>query len=183
MAAAVAARGAMLGAGVLAAHGTSLDALQREHLAIHVARLAVLCATQRAVRVDQRLQMGDAMPQPILHALGRVAGADELPARPAGTHFIGREDRCLLLRAARLMLRADQAPGRVGTAQVWRAVHLSIHGAHGAMRRADQLAAARAFRHLVHTHPLPGPALTVAQARRAGPTPSPWRVPVALPGA
>ncbi len=61
MAAAMAARGAMPGAGVLAAHGTSLDALRREHLAVHVARLAVLCATQRAVRVDQRLQMGDAV--------------------------------------------------------------------------------------------------------------------------
>src|SRR5258708_12555393 len=80
------------------------------------------------------------------------------------------------------MLLADQAPRRVGTAQVRRAVHLSIHGAHGAMRRADQLAAARAFRHLVHTHPLPGPALTVAQARRAETAASLWRVRVALLG-
>src|SRR6266853_5315434 len=88
--------------------------------------------------------------------------------------------RCLLLRAGRPMLPADQAPRRVGTAQVRRAVHLSIHGAHGAMRRADQLAAARALRHLVHTHPLPGPALTGAQARRAETTASLWRVRVAL---
>src|SRR5258706_12128575 len=80
------------------------------------------------------------------------------------------------------MLPADQAPRRVGTAQVWRAVHLSIHGAHGAMRRANQLAAARAFRDLVHTHPLPGPALTGAQARRAETTASFWRVRVALLG-
>src|SRR6266849_1768193 len=35
------------------------------------------------------------------------------------------------------------------------------------MRRADRLAAARALRHLVHAHRLVGPALTVAQARRA----------------
>src|SRR3989441_12738734 len=178
----MAARGAMPGASVLAAHGTSLDALRREHLAVHVALLAVCRTGVRAGCVDQWLEVGDAMPQPILHALGRVAGADKLPARPARTHFIGREDRCLLLRAPPPMLPADQAPGRVGTAQVWRAVHLSIHGAHGAMRRADQLAAARAFRHLVHTHPLPGPALTVAQARRAETTASLWRVRVALLG-
>src|SRR5256712_13041052 len=50
------------------------------------------------------------------------------------------------------------------------------------MRRADQLAAARALRRLVHTHPLPGPALTVAQARRAETTASLWRVRVALLG-
>src|SRR5437016_6910083 len=178
----MAARGAMPGAGVLAAHGTSLDALRGEHLAVHVALLAVCRTGVRAGCVDQWLEVGDAMSEPSLHALGRVVGADELPARAARPDLIGREDRCLLLRAARPMLPADQAPGRVGTAQVRRAVHLSIHGAHGAVRRADQLAAARALRRLVHTHPLPGPALTGAQARRAETTASLWRVRVALLG-
>src|SRR5437899_11704302 len=108
----MAARGAMPGAGVLAARGTSLDALRREHLAVHVALLAVCRTGVRAGCVDQWLEVGGAMPQPILHALGRVAGADALPARPACTHFIGREDPCLLPRAARPMLPADHPPGR-----------------------------------------------------------------------
>src|SRR5438093_12158346 len=113
----MAAPAAMPGAGVLAARGTSLDALRREHLAVHVALLAVCRTGVRAGCVDQWLEVGDAMPEPILHALGRVAGADELPARPARTHFIGREDRCLLLRAAPPMLPADPAPGRGRTPQ------------------------------------------------------------------
>src|SRR5437879_13578624 len=104
----MAARGAMPGAGVLAARGTSLDALRGEHLAVHVALLAVCRTGVRAGCVDQWLEVGDAMPEPILHALGRVAGADELPAGPAPTHFIRREDRCLLLRAAPPTVPADR---------------------------------------------------------------------------
>src|SRR2546426_11839889 len=42
-----AACGAMPGAGVLAAHGTSLDALRRERLAVHVALLAVRSEERR----------------------------------------------------------------------------------------------------------------------------------------
>src|SRR5713101_2956521 len=50
------------------------------------------------------------------------------------------------------------------------------------MRRADRLAAARAFGHLVHAHRLAGPALTVAEARRAQTTAPLRRLRVALFG-
>src|SRR5438046_8793468 len=109
----MAARRAMPGAGVLAAHWTSLDALRREHLAVHVALFAVCRTGVRAGCVDQWLEVGDAMPEPILHALGRVAGADELPARPARSHFLGREDRWLLPQAALAMPTAARAPRRM----------------------------------------------------------------------
>src|SRR5213075_2816660 len=48
-------------------------------------------------------------------------------------------------------------------------MHVPIHRAHGLMRRADGLGAARALRHLVHTHRLVGPAFAVAHARRTQP--------------
>src|SRR2546423_14874032 len=48
-----------------------------------------------------------------------------------------------------------------------RAVHLPIHRAHCLMRRAHRLAAARAWRNLVHAHGLVGSALTVPNARGA----------------
>src|SRR5881394_304840 len=48
-------------------------------------------------------------------------------------------------------------------------MHVPIHHAYGLMRRADGLAAARALRHLVHTHRLVGPAFAVAHARRTQP--------------
>src|SRR2546425_5667353 len=48
-----------------------------------------------------------------------------------------------------------------------RAVDLLIYLAHGLMRRADRLAAARALRHLVHAHRLVGPTLAVLETRRA----------------
>src|SRR5439155_1250756 len=43
---------------------------------------------------------------------------------------------------------------------------LAIDHAHGLMRRADRLAAARALRHLVRAHRLVGAALTILEARR-----------------
>src|SRR6266545_2904465 len=107
------------------------------------------------------------MPQPVLHALGRVAGTDELPARSARPDLVGREDRRRLQVATGPVLSADQAPRRVGAAQMRGAVNLPVHHAHRLMRRADRLAAARALRHFVHAHRLVGPALTVPQARRA----------------
>src|SRR2546427_1585100 len=111
--------------------------------------------------------MGDAMPQLVLDTLARVAGADDLAARSARPDLIGREDRRRLQIATGPVFPADQASRRVGAAQMRRAVDLPIHDAHGLMRRADRLAAARALRHLVHTHRLVGAALTVPQARRA----------------
>src|SRR3989442_2397444 len=124
--------------------------------------------------------MGHAVPPLVLGALGRVAGADELPARSAHLDFIGREDGPRLLRAGSPVPRADQAPRLVGAAQMLRAVHLPIYGAHGLMRRADRLAAARALRHLVHAHRLVGSALTVPQALRAQTAASLGRIRVAL---
>src|SRR3989449_10990254 len=111
--------------------------------------------------------MGDAMPQPVLDTLARVAGADDLAARSARPDLIGREDRRRLQIATSPVFPADQASRRVGAAQMRRAVDLPIDDAHGLMRRADRLAAARALRHLVHAHRLVGAALTVPQARRA----------------
>src|SRR5438876_257506 len=93
--------------------------------------------------------------------------AGVLAAHGTFLDLIGREYRHRLERAAGPVPSADQAPRLVGAAQMLRAVHLSIHGAHCLMRRADRLAAARALRHLVHTHRLVGPALTVPEARRA----------------
>src|SRR5258705_4760303 len=61
-----------------------------------------------------------------------------------------------------------------------RAVHLSIHHAHGLMRRADGLVAARARRHLVHAHRLVRPALAVTDAGRAQPAAALGRVCPAL---
>src|SRR2546425_11961009 len=126
--------------------------------------------------------MGDAVPQLVLDAQGRVAGADELAAGNARPDLIRREDRRRLLGARGPVLAADQAPRRVGAAQMRRAVHLPIHDAHGLMRRTDGLAAARALRHLVHAHRLVGSALTVPQARCAQTAAAFRRIPVALLG-
>src|SRR3989454_11836266 len=126
--------------------------------------------------------MGDAVPQLVLDALGRVAGADELPAGSARPHLIRREDRHRLLGARGPVLPADQATRRVGAAQMRRAVDLPIDDAHGLMCRADRLAAARALRHLVHAHRLVGAALTVPQARRAQTAAAFRRIRVALLG-
>src|SRR2546422_5084141 len=126
--------------------------------------------------------MGDAVPQLVLDALARVAGADELPAGSARPHLIRREDRHRLLGARGPVLPADQATRRVGAAQMRRAVDLPIDDAHGLMCRADRLAAARALRHLVHAHRLVGSALTVPQARRAQTAASLRRVRAALLG-
>jgi len=90
------------------------------------------------------------------------------------------EQRRRLVRARRPVPRAHEASRLVGAAQVGRAVHLSIHHAHGLMRRADRSAAARALRHLVHAHRLVGPALTVLEAGRAQTTASLGRLGVAL---
>src|SRR2546425_27153 len=94
--------------------------------------------------------------------------------------FIGREQRGRLVRAGRPVPRAHHAPRSVGAAQVWRAMHLSIHHADGLMRRADGSAAAGALRHLVHAHRLVGAPLTVLEARRAQATASLGRLRVAL---
>src|SRR2546428_13617890 len=116
--------------------------------------------------------MGDAMPQLVLDTLARVAGADDLAARSAGPDLIGREDRRGLQIATGPVFPADQASRRVGAAQMRRAVDPPIDDAHGLMRRADRLAAARAFRHLVHAHRLAGAALPVPKPRRAQPAPA-----------
>src|SRR2546425_3426510 len=126
--------------------------------------------------------MGDAMPQLVLDTLARVAGADDLAARGAGPDFIGREDRRGLQIATGPVFPADQASRRVGAAQMRRAVDLPIDDAHGLMRRADRLTAARALRHLVHAHRLVGAALTVPQARRAQTAAAFRRIRVALLG-
>src|SRR3989441_2667026 len=126
--------------------------------------------------------MGDAMPQLVLDTLARVAGADGLAARSARPDLIGREDRRGLQIATRPVFSADQASRRVGAAQMRRAVDLLIDDAHGLMRRADRLAAARALRHLVHAHRLVGAALTVPQARRAQTAAAFRRIRVALLG-
>src|SRR5256712_5283333 len=126
--------------------------------------------------------MGDAMPQLVLDTLARVAGADDLAARSAGPDLIGREDRRGLQIATGPVFPADQASRRVGAAQMRRAVDLPIDDAHGLMRRADRLAAARALRHLVHAHRLVGAALTVPQARRAQTAAAFRRIRVALLG-
>src|SRR2546423_13879900 len=47
------------------------------------------------------------------------------------------------------------------------ALNLFVHGTHGLVRGADRSAAARALRHLVDAHGLVGPALAMAQTRRA----------------
>src|SRR2546425_325941 len=90
------------------------------------------------------------------------------------------EQRRRLVRAGRPVPRAHEAPRFVGAAQVGRAVHLSVHHAHGLMRRADRSAAAGALRHLVHAHRLVGPALTVLETLRAQTTASLGRLGVAL---
>src|SRR3989442_4075507 len=126
--------------------------------------------------------MGDAMPQLVLDTLARVAGADGLAARSARPDLIGREDRRGLQIATRPVFSADQASRRVGAAQMRRAVDLPIDDAHGLMRRADRLAAARALRHLVHAHRLVGAALAVPQARRAQTAAAFRRIRVALLG-
>src|SRR3989442_2330146 len=120
------------------------------------------------------------MPPPVLHALRRMAGTDEFPARCARPDLIGREQCRWLLGAGGPVFPADQAARIVGAAQMLRAVDLLIYRAHGLMRRADRLAAARALRHLVHAHRLVGPALAVLQARRAQTTASLRRGRVAL---
>src|SRR2546422_1022488 len=106
--------------------------------------------------------------------------ASVLAAHGTFLDLIGREDCHCLLGAGGPVPSADQAPRLVGAAQMLRAVHLSIHGAHRLMRRADRLAAARALRHLVHAHRFVGPALTVPQARGAQPAASLRRLCVAL---
>src|SRR3989454_12498863 len=126
--------------------------------------------------------MGDAMPQLVLDTLARVTGADDLAARSAGPDLIGREDRRGLQIATGPVFPADQASRRVGAAQMRRAVDLPIDDAHGLMRRADRLTAARALRHLVHAHRLVGAALTVPQARRAQTAAAFRRIRVALLG-
>src|SRR5438093_6686783 len=95
--------------------------------------------------------------------------ADVFAAHGTPCHLIRREDRRRLLGARHAVIPAHQAAGCVGAVQVARAVHVAIHHAHGLMRRADGLAAARALRHLVHAHRLVGPALAVAHARRTQP--------------
>src|SRR3989442_4982789 len=122
------------------------------------------------------------MPQLVLDTLARVAGADDLAARSARPDLIGREDRRRLQIATGPVFPADQASRRVGAAQMRRAVDLPIDDAHGLMRRADRLAAARALRHLVHAHRLVGAALTVPQARRAQTAAAFRRIRVALLG-
>src|SRR5256712_11224631 len=112
------------------------------------------------------------MPPPVLHALRRMAGTDEFPARCARPDLIGREQCRWLLGAGGPVVPADQAARIVGAAQMLRAVDLLIYRAHGLMRRAHRPAAARALRHLVHAHRLVGPALAVPQARRAQTTAS-----------
>src|SRR3989449_10414617 len=91
----------------LAADGTFAHTLERERPAVHVTLLAVLRTAVRAVCVDQRLEVGDAMAQLVRYALGRVAGADELPPGSARPHLIGREHRRRLLRAGGPVLPAD----------------------------------------------------------------------------
>src|SRR3989442_881863 len=112
------------------------------------------------------------MPPPVLHALRRMAGTDEFPARCARPDLIGREQCRRLLGAGGPVFPADQAARIVGAAQMLRAVDLLIYRAHGLMRRADRLAAAGALRHLVHAHRLVGPAPAVPQAPRAPTTAS-----------
>src|SRR5256885_6181001 len=60
------------------------------------------------------------------------------------------------------------------------ALNLLVHGTHGLVRGANRSAAARALRHLVHTHGLVGAALAMAQTRRAQSPASLGRVRFAL---
>src|SRR5256712_8110886 len=108
--------------------------------------------------------------------------AGVLAAHGTFLDLIGREYRHRLERAAGAVPPAHQAPRLVGAAQMLRAVHLPIHGAHRLMRRADRLAATRTLRHLVHAHRFVGPALTVPQARGTQPAASLRRLRVALLG-
>src|SRR2546430_17596909 len=82
------------------------------------------------------------------------------------------EQRRRLVRARRPVPRAHEASRLVGAAQVGRAVHLSIHHAHGLMRRADRPAAARALRPPAPAPRLAGPAPPALQAGPAH-TPAP----------
>src|SRR2546427_5070778 len=115
-----------------------------------------------------------------MSAGGAMLGASAFAAHGTRLHFIRCEDRRRLLCAVGPVHRADQTPRCVGAVQVARAVHVPIHYAHGLMRRADGLAAARALRHLVDAHGLVGPALAVTHARGAQPAAALGRVGPAL---
>src|SRR5437879_1562639 len=115
-----------------------------------------------------------------MSAGGAMLGASAFAADGTRLHFIRCEDRCRLLCAVGPVRPADQAPRCVGAVQVARAVDVPIHHAHGLMRRADGLAAARALRHLVEAHGLVGPALAVTHARGAQPAAALGRVGPAL---
>ena len=58
----------MLSARILAAHGAFLGTREREAQRIHMAGFAVLRAAIRTRRVVERLEVADAVPQPVLHA-------------------------------------------------------------------------------------------------------------------
>src|SRR3989475_7556408 len=87
-----------------------------------------------------------------------------------------------LLDTAGPVPSADEAPRRIGAAQMPRAVDLPIDHAHGLMRRADRLAAARALCHFVRAHRLVGAALTILEARRTETPASLRRIRAALLG-
>src|SRR2546422_918879 len=96
-----------------------------------------------------------------------MLGARVLAAHGALLDLVRCEQCHCLLDTAGPVPPADEAPRRIGAAQMPRAVDLPIDHAHGLMRRADRLAAARALRHLVRAHRLVGAALTILAARRA----------------
>jgi len=114
-------------------------------------------------------QVGGAHLAAAIHARAAMLRAGVLAAYGTCLHFIGRKDRGRLLCASSPVLAADQASRAVSAAQMPRAVHLSIHHAHGLMRRADGLVAAGARRHFIHAHRLVRSALAVADTRHAQP--------------
>jgi len=97
--AAVAARDAMPGTGVPAAHGTLRGAREGEGLTVQVAYLAVRLTRVCPVRVEQRLEVGEAVGAFVLQALRRVHRAGVLAAGRARRELVRRVDGLGLVRA------------------------------------------------------------------------------------
>src|SRR3989454_2043622 len=128
------------------------------------------------------LQVGRAHVPAAVAARRAMLGARVLAAHGALLDLVRCEQCHCLLDTAGPVPPADEAPRRIGAAQMPRAVDLPIDHAHGLMRRADRLAAARALRHLVRAHRLVGAALTILAARRAETPASLRRIRAALLG-
>src|SRR2546429_3004081 len=111
-----------------------------------------------------------------------MLGARVLAAHGALLDLVRCEQCHRLLDTAGPVPPADEAPRRIGAAQMPRAVDLPIDHAYGLMRRADRLAAARALRHFVRAHRLVGAALAILAARRTETPASLRRIRAALLG-